>query len=116
MPTKQETFDKSARHLLTQRKPAMGENGQCYMKTPEGDLMCAAGCLEPDMFQPGDIMGFAELEDRGHDPGLTGLLRKVHDRAPVEEWPQELRDVARTFYLSAAVVDELTANGWEPLG
>lgn len=45
--TNQEFFDKTVEHLVRQGQRAVGEDGHCRYRTPEG-LKCAAGVHIPD--------------------------------------------------------------------
>ena len=114
--TNQETFDKVARHLLTQKARAVTEKG-CRYRTPDG-LKCAVGCLIPDeLYDPkmeGKTVGAVQqlhAERAGHffrefDSGLLDALQAVHDRHEVEQWPSQLLKVADLFGLDTSVLDE----------
>ena len=125
MPTKQETFDTVAKHLLTQNAKANGEGfcgaTTCMYRAPDGK-QCAAGCLIPDdrytpelernsvMCHSGDGVGrpfkVGELIiELGHDLQLVYELQRVHDYYQPEEWPNYLRGLARDFGLSTEVLD-----------
>ena len=113
--TKQEIFDRVARHLLTQKKHAMIDD-TCAYRTPDG-LKCAIGCLIPDELYTPKIEGFSvddgpviEVLER------TGLscdeflyeLQTIHDGAAVYFWAKELHTLASLHGLSHAIIDELS--------
>lgn len=131
MPTKQETFDIVARHLLTQgrkaQEPATTEVGpRCRYRATDG-ARCAVGCLlGDDVYSPemeGGSLEAVELypddagdDDRmvtdtikalGHDFDLCLSLQRLHDYEPPSVWRVGLSNVARRFALSAAVLDEV---------
>jgi len=115
-------FDTVARHLLSQRRRAIGgvENN-CKYKTPEG-LRCAVGCLIPaDRYSPaieGAKASRSVVTERidpkygpvlCRDEALLTDLQQVHDGYLVSSWPQELRAVADRFRLQHSVLDEFPA-------
>lgn len=127
MPTKQETFDTVAKHLLKQGREATNEEGECKYLTKDG-LMCAAGCLIPrDKYKEsfeGHIIGEyydgefdfspAELlKSLGHDISLVIELQWVHDCKPLSHWPTNLVSLAKEHGLSHKVVDDYLANNSE---
>lgn len=122
MPTKQETFDIVARHLLTQGCKAES-NDQCQYRAD--GRMCAAGVLIPDdlydpewdrrgatIFScPGDpdsgLQAPGEcIKEQGHDLVLVDQLQDVHDTSTVYEWMERLSFVAKLHNLSTAVLEE----------
>ncbi len=116
MPTKQETFNIVATHLLTQGEKSQEisidedgfENPSCKYRGPDG-LMCAAGVLIPDDQYTPDMEGLScSAEDKpiyhvlvqaGHDPNLCQRLQTCHDVYDVEEWPDQLAKIAMEFCL-----------------
>jgi hypothetical protein len=112
MPSKQETFNIVAKHLLTQGKKSValrhGEDEYC-MYRGDGGLKCAAGCLISD----GDYT--TELEGQvvnvfglvgglilrsGHNVDLVRRLQVVHDKMKVIRWRRELAKLAEEFDLT----------------
>jgi hypothetical protein len=118
--TRQEIFEKVAKHLLTQNAKAKGEPsgafaGCLYYDSTTG-RKCAIGCLIPqDQYDP-------IMEDQGYifnnelvvnalisvgiDCGCNGadyyfiqLLQKIHDNHHVSQWKRYLRDFAVTWDL-----------------
>lgn len=117
--TRQETFDKVARHLLTQNKQALNPQGSCVLRNDDG-LRCAVGSLLTDEdFEPWkqtNICSAVErLEERGHDRGLLARLQGVHDNYLSPDWLQQLNWLAPQLGLSNVVLDEFkkkeVANG-----
>lgn len=124
MPSKQETFDAVARHLLTQGRAAVagpipeGDDsvGACQYLARNGDK-CAVGCLIPDgdyhaRFEGSAIeqdgsTGISVLMDRlGHNLELLEQLQDLHDRLDPAAWAASLRRMAYDHGLSATVLDE----------
>jgi len=108
--TRQETFNRVAKHLLTQGKrslavyPGSEDYGQkdCAYRG-EGGLSCAVGCLIPDEryrrswegqgVENEDIKGLL-CGELGHDLRLLQDLQGVHDETNPLEWPEHLEIVA----------------------
>lgn len=118
--SKQQIFDKVAKHLLTQKKKALRSgtspaNGICTMYTKEG-LRCAVGCLIPKTtwkLNPNVAI------QTPSDPGLKLLLEaygvvgeekllldlmQVHDSEDVKNWKKCLKQVALNNGLKMPVV------------
>lgn len=114
MPTRQETFDRVAKHLLTQNykceEIADDSSSACLYRDGKGG-MCAAGCLIPDdKYDPkmeyeavvqfdGDdnsLLGMAAkvILEEGHDIALVGQLQSIHDNQSVADWRYHLRELA----------------------
>ena len=113
--TKQEIFDRVARHLLTQKKHAM-VNDACVYRTPDG-LKCAIGCLIPNELYTPEIEGYSATKCQVvHVLLKVGIsciaflneLQIVHDTYDVDDWAPQLRRVAVKQKLSYAVIDELS--------
>lgn len=121
MPTRQETFDTVARHLLTQgrRATVVGRDGkpECVYRSPDG-LKCAAGCLIPDYKYTHDMEGnkvthsLVAAAIPEHDEDLVCDLQDVHDWWDVVSWPRALASVATKLRLNTAVLDEFP--NWKP--
>lgn len=122
--TKQEVFDKVARHLLTQRVKAVTS---MYTLTPkcvyrsENGLSCAIGCLIPDSLYTSAIEGTPVRGGSGTllltvlrkanvpvdnyaDVSFLSDLQGVHDLCPVEAWKDQLLQVAVRYELNAAAI------------
>lgn len=112
--THQETFDKVATHLITQRAASRDYSG-CRYRGPDG-LKCAVGCLITDeYYHPGiegltvDSLDFFEksdiklLEDLQcvHDCAHTGILGLF----TLENLKLDLQKVAMKHNLSTAVLN-----------
>jgi hypothetical protein len=129
--TNQEFYDKTVRHLLTQRTKSMrtGSSIECLYKNDE-DKTCALGChipfekYRPEFEKAGSVRGLLEKETTDVEQRLTseilniiGLtedqyklaadLQHVHDSHNVIEWPKVLRAVAEDYELNAAIVGEM---------
>jgi hypothetical protein len=120
MPTKQETFDTVARHLLTQGEKSEIDGVGCAYFGQEG-RRCAAGVLIPeDKYDPefeGEQLyhgasGQPENEaskviyEAGHDLSLCQDLQFVHDSEDVCNWIRMLGSLAENWDLSTAVLAE----------
>lgn len=122
--TKQEVFDKVARHLLTQRAKAVSTlytfSPKCAYRSPDG-LSCAIGCLIPDSLYTSTLEGTpvgggsgillltvlrqANVSvDNYADVSFLSDLQGVHDLCPVEAWKDQLLQVAVRYELSANAV------------
>lgn len=128
--TKQEIFDKVAKHLLRQRKQAMDKNGNCQYRTDKG-LRCAIGCLIPKRLYDSSIeyagawvfvdkRGFiapdveaprSVLLDIGKSIGLRlshesllKALQILHDTTEPEDWRVGLCSVAQDHKLNQKVL------------
>jgi|ERR1043166_3582484 hypothetical protein len=119
--TDQETFDKVARHLLTQKERSMClNNTNCAYRGVDG-LKCAVGALIPDELYTPDLEGqncddpevAMVLEGLGYrNTYLCRRLQMVHDTIePARDghclgWKHWLAEVAKDFGLSSAVLQE----------
>lgn len=123
--TNQQTFDAVARHLLTQKAPALRttEGGEviCAYRGDDGKK-CAVGCLIPDDMYDAELMegvGVHYIEDvlapLGHSLELLATLQHIHDATlpsqpyPCDpsDWPEELGWVAKEYGLDMSVIREL---------
>ncbi len=114
-PTAQQVFDVVARHLLKQGARSMLEPDVCAYRSPDG-LMCAVGaCISDEEYSPSldadavhvEValdMGLLPAGLRPHQP-LLNELQILHDSIEVRHWAFGLRETARLFGLSAAVLD-----------
>lgn len=111
-PTKQETFNKVAEHLITQWAKAEGEYGFAY-HAPDGKK-CAVGCLIPDEIYDPDLEGqlaydfpdtLIEAIAPDGDRDMLRDLQQVHDNVPVFGWPAELKGISARFDLDDSIVD-----------
>jgi len=105
-----------------------GDTQACVYRTDTG-LTCAVGCLIPEaLYNPDmdnaskvqgtaisanqivqrvlDNLGVIDFHAGAEDNRLKLLrnLQRTHDSYDVEDWPEELRDLARRFELSAEVL------------
>lgn len=134
MPSKQETFDIVAKHLLTQNQKSMAvvdadPNLVCAYRGNNG-CKCAAGILIPDAkydpaMENGIIIIATDLYrttlissrlvttvvalEEGHDAGLVRGLQQVHDLGGVSEWRNRLELVAGHHALNTNVLDQVPA-------
>jgi hypothetical protein len=125
----QEMFDTCATHLLTQNErseiDAKDDYPNCRYRGPNG-LMCAAGVLIKDEFYDDSLEGrgmhcksvqWAVCSSVGNErltpeeKALLKNLQRVHDKEPVEAWPEKLRAVAEYFSLSTEAIDVFTQSG-----
>ena len=126
--TDQQLFDTVATHLLTQRKAAIGKNGDClYRKARRkgaAPLTCAIGCLIPEEKYSPEMEGYslndniglsdntaARVEMIRRAAGLSPrqiplgrALQDLHDETPVRTWEAGLRRIAAWFGLKATVL------------
>lgn len=112
--TKQEIFNKAARHLLTQNARS-GTEGGCLYKGPNG-LRCAVGCLFPEHYDTSSFEGMAAgseelrphlivcgiLPENDPDSSLATLclldrLQRIHDSFAPANWRQELTEAADDY-------------------
>lgn len=119
--TAQQVFDQVALHMLTQQAKALtldkyGEPACAYRG--ERGTMCAAGCLisDEEMERLYDWcghnyntgagwrtlinIGFAPEEHRG----LISALQDVHDNGSIQNWPDDLKKVAKARGLNTNVI------------
>ena len=100
--TEQEVFDIIKSHLLRQKQRSW-DKGVC--KYRHGDLRCAAGVLIPDECY--DIsfenLVWANLVHQKDFPkqhyNLISILQHIHDKCEVDEWEDQLREVASYYGL-----------------
>jgi hypothetical protein len=108
MIKKQEFFDKTVKHLLTQNEKAENKKGECRYHAAKG-LMCAMGCHIPDEFYKTDMEGF-EIGKVLTDfpeikkffpkaPRLREDLQIVHDYSMPIAWEGELKELAKYYRL-----------------
>lgn len=123
--TKQEIFDKVARHLLTQKQKSVSSGNSCRYRGPK-DTKCAIGCLIPDDKWTPKLEGAVardlivakaaglrfslnenELgEVKGPQIDLATILQQVHDLSRTKIWFSELKKVAAIYKLSVKVLKE----------
>jgi len=125
--SKQEIFDKVAKHLLTQGRKAThtqpDANSVCMYRTPDG-LKCAAGCLIPDeIYHPqmeGKRFGGLIREEaavaalfKPEDLGLIFQLQLMHDSTASSTFkktiPKDLIYIADQYNLNKDVLKEFSA-------
>lgn len=111
MTNKQEIFNKVYRHLLSQGKRSINNNGMCEYRTGDG-LKCAVGCLIDDKDYKPSLEGTAvnnsqvviALESSGINmaDGIADMLfelQDIHDNHPAHTWKDVLKDLARGLNL-----------------
>lgn len=121
MKTRQEIFDISATHLLSQGVKSVTVNygratTACLYRGP-GELQCAIGVLIPDtLYQPGMeeqtiqsmfVLFPREMASSGlnvEDEDLLRDLQIIHDECLVAEWKVLLKDLAERYDLKTEVV------------
>ena len=113
MLTTRQIFDRVKAHLLTQRKKAIDETGDCVYLADNG-LQCAVGCLiAPDEYSK-EMEGLPVYEldkinpsfknfDLGNSEQSTilELLQAIHDSNDVDEWENELNRLENRFFGNA---------------
>lgn len=113
--TQQELFDRVATHLLTQKAKAIGADGRCRYRAPNG-LTCAIGCLIPEEQYDPELEGCTVFNTRirevaGFQMALSDLaadLQRLHDYESPEHWCAELKEVAANHRLNTAALDRMT--------
>lgn len=125
--TKQEAFDRAARHLIAQGRKSSAEGAavsQCMYRGP-GSTKCAIGALltEDEVGGLHSVMGeiyntrpvttilryhFVE-SIRSLDVDFLERLQAVHDGNAVPDWPLALRLFAEKWGLKATCVEEAMA-------
>lgn len=114
--TRQEVFNKVAKHLLKQGEPALGAMG-CRYLTDDGKK-CAVGCLIPKRLYSVRMEGMAANHSvvssvltrvfkhkiSAKMDSLLGSLQGVHDAHPAYRWPEEMVRVAKLHGLRSTVV------------
>lgn len=121
--TNQEAFDKSARHLLTQKAQALNPDyapasytAECMYRAPDG-RRCAIGVFIPDdVYTPdmenksvGTLITYCPAVAEifaGVDQYLLRALQSVHDKSAPQCWLHALIRIAEREGLSTAVLEE----------
>jgi len=110
----QAVFNKVAKHLLTQKHPAMDDSGDCVYLADDGKR-CAIGCLIPKRLYNKNIE-FCSVEMARPEDLLYGILKKskvnikkdnellielqnAHDNYTGGGWAKPLKKVAAKFNL-----------------
>lgn len=119
--TRQEIFDKVARHLLTQNEKSIADvlvgEGGCAYRGANG-LKCAIGCLIPDKYSLWEYEGssvaalllsgdFSEYLGGMENEDFLDRLQFMHDTYAVEEWRWALENFAKDFNLSVEILNEI---------
>jgi hypothetical protein len=130
---RQETFDKVARHLLTQgRRSAelnpMVSGGVCRYRSPDG-TKCAVGALIPDELYSADMEGRSVIGlvgcdgnddvspwaealrahlgvESDYDERFLETLQRIHDGYEPDTWPSRLIELADEDVLDKGVLKE----------
>lgn len=127
MLSKQEVFDKVARHLILQNARSVKKYSDRggVMSPPacayrgEGGLKCAAGCVIPDeVYYPemeGTLFSYIYATEESlqelfdfRTSVLVGRLQIMHDDAVCgpEYWPDRLKNLANEYKLNPQIVDD----------
>lgn len=118
--TKQQVFNKVAKHLLRQQRKAV--NGvSCVLRDEDGNR-CAIGCLIPKKYvDRGTVDNEMGTEALAALPKTSALrkaigvdipgrmkflaeLQEIHDDYSVSDWDEELHELAAKNHLSRAVL------------
>lgn len=127
-PTKQQIFDAVVAHA--RQMPGKSQsiietdagpmNGACVYRGPDGNACWIGGLLTDEEAAPLDTRtnsAFTSIRCeaphliperlRGWDlRHFMGSIQGIHDSVPMEQWPAQLRDLARANHLDAASVDQ----------
>lgn len=71
LTTKQDVYARVRRHLIRQKKPAIGKFGTCVYRDKDGNK-CAIGCLIPKRLYKESL----EYSSLGSETGIDNALRK----------------------------------------
>jgi len=113
--TKQEVFNKVAKHLLKQGERALTKNGTCQFHVPDSKMRCAVGCLITKRYYKVDMefhspeglfvefpkeMKNLRLNKRRHKI-ILDELQELHDNdyTDPEDWSEELKKLAQNHKL-----------------
>ncbi len=116
---KQGYFDKIAKHLLTQKKQALRDDGQCAYRAADG-CECAIGCIIPDdKYSPsfeGNGIWYKPVQDaigvENTDIFVFFIdMQRIHDGWIPEYWFWLLLSVAEQNSLDMSVLNEFWNNG-----
>ena len=112
MKTLQETFNRVAKHLLTQNEKAVNSQGNCQYRQEK--LKCAIGCLIPDSeyhtyledqaCTSGSSIGIL-MEKLGYNIKFLQKLQGIHDYSNPIHWKYKLNSLAYRYNL------ELSSEG-----
>lgn len=111
--SEQEIFNQVAKHLLTQNKKSIKEDGVCLYKSPEG-LKCAAGCLisneeyRPEFETNSWYWLIRDSKFPKEHQALIRDLQFIHDQISVSDWKRYLEHAAGTYSLNTEVLDEVS--------
>jgi hypothetical protein len=111
----QEIFEFVAKHLLTQKEPALDESGDCVYRG-ENNLKCAVGCLIPDSLYRSEIeyVSFSYLNS--FFPSISNYpqkcrnlvcsLQDIHDGQNTESWYEQICILAESYELDTTSLKE----------
>lgn len=116
--TEQQVFNQVATHLLTQNAKSVEKNHNtddpdrtyCVYKGPN-NLACAAGCLiaNDEYNAEFEENSWSTLTQDYNVPDthqiLISRLQVLHDQTDVQQWPQQLCEIAKLHNLNTDVVD-----------
>lgn len=110
--TKEQVFDQVAKHLLQQQKKSLSKGGStCFYRGADG-LKCAAGSLIGDEEYEKHMEGLSwtGLAIEGLVPSkhldLISHLQGIHDNSDVEDWENELTEVAKDFEIKSNILEK----------
>ena|ERR1700677_2684167 len=113
--TNQKAFNKTAKHLLTQRKKSESEEGGCLYRGPDS-TKCAIGCLIPNKLMSMKLndLNIVELKAKGGpeikqlfeqcDPVFLVGLQGIHDSFTVGSWAKQLKKLGQEYGLDISVI------------
>lgn len=110
----QQTFDRVARHLLTQGRKSVAVDDATHRYRGPAGMRCAIGCLIPDRLYDERMEGLSVLHAGIYltfgagreDVAFLDGLQRVHDCHGANRWPDVLKMVAWQFDLSSNAVEE----------
>lgn len=117
--TRQEAFDKVVAHARGMKRKSQRDKPRdgnvCLYRGPHGNK-CFVGALFPDERYTDELEGEAPdslveygIVDMSYvDTGFLCDLQNVHDRAPLNEWEEGLREVGVKYRLGLSSLD-----GWQ---
>ena len=110
---KQEIFDRVYKHMLTQNKRSINDEGSACAYRGHGGLMCAVGCLIPDELYTPQLEGCIVVKNPKVQEALVAAkvldvvgssdeleflkcLQRIHDISPLHKWKSNLESLAKS--------------------
>lgn len=113
--SKQKIFDKVAKHLLTQMRQSMNEDGDTCRYRGTGGTSCAVGCLieSDELARELDAGHFTDVYNIAkklpfpikHQVDFLAELQEVHDKFHPAKWLGQLRILASKHKLNESIID-----------